>query len=245
MLRRGFVAMMGWGLLGCVSVGSGGGEAPAAQTTSIEGWDGEWSEFRLPGKRATRYSVERAEGPSVLRADADRSASMWRRRLQVGARELGTVSFSWMVPRVIEAADLTDGEFEDSPVRLVLAFDGDRSRLSTRDRAVFELMETLTGEVPPYATLMYVWDPRAEPELVIPGNRSSRIKKIVVDSGAQHLRQWRRHTRSIVEDFRRAFGEDPGPLVGVGLMTDSDNTQSRVRAYYGQVVLRRADGTTL
>ena len=38
-------------------------------------------------------------------------------------------------------------------------------------------------------------------------------------------------------DFRRAFGEEPGRLVAVALMTDTDNTQARAEAWYGPVEL--------
>jgi hypothetical protein len=38
-------------------------------------------------------------------------------------------------------------------------------------------------------------------------------------------------------DFIRAFGEEPGPLVAVALMTDTDNTGSTLRAWYGALRL--------
>jgi hypothetical protein len=43
--------------------------------------------------------------------------------------------------------------------------------------------------------------------------------------------------RPLAADFRRAFGEDPGPLLSVGVMTDSDNTRSQARSWYGEVTL--------
>ena len=46
---------------------------------------------------------------------------------------------------------------EDSPVRLMFAFDGDKSRLPLVDRAVFYLAEKLSGRELPYALLQYVW----------------------------------------------------------------------------------------
>jgi len=40
-------------------------------------------------------------------------------------------------------------------------------------------------------------------------------------------------------DFEKAFGEAPGALLAIGLMTDSDNTQSTTRAWYGDIRLTR------
>ncbi len=61
---------------------------------------------------------------------------------------------------------------------------------------------------------------------------------IVVESGPARLRQWIGYERDIVADYRRAFGEDPPPISGVALMTDSDNTGESVVAYYGDIALR-------
>jgi hypothetical protein len=47
--------------------------------------------------------------------------------------------------------------------------------------------------------------------------------------------QWRRYERDVRADYEKAFGEAPGPLVGVAIMTDSDNTRSNVRAWYGDI----------
>ena len=39
------------------------------------------------------------------------------------------------------------------------------------------------------------------------------------------------------EDFRDAFGEEPGPLIGIALMTDADNTGEQINAWYGALSL--------
>jgi hypothetical protein len=36
-------------------------------------------------------------------------------------------------------------------------------------------------------------------------------------------------------DFQRAFGESPGQLVGIALLTDTDNTGAKAEACYGDV----------
>jgi len=41
-------------------------------------------------------------------------------------------------------------------------------------------------------------------------------------------------------DFEQAFGEAPGELQALAIMTDSDNTQSRARAWYGEIRLEPA-----
>lgn len=213
-------------------------DRPSATTTASV-----WQPHTFPSKRPTRYAATTEQGRAVVQADAESSVSLYRRRLRVEPADLGTLSFSWMVPTLIANADLSRAESEDAPARLVLAFEGDRSRLSAKNQMMFELMEAVTGEAPPYATLMYVWDTRAAVDSSITAARTDRIRKIVVDSGETMTSTWRFHERRIADDFRRAFGEEPGALVSIALMTDSDNTRSTVRAYYGEVKLFAPNGT--
>jgi hypothetical protein len=218
-------------LAGCSSVppAERGQPTPAADA---------WQAVNLPGKTPTQYGWTYKEGRVAIGARADNSASMWRRKLAMPPERLGEVEFSWWVTAVIEGASVADADREDAPARVLFAFDGDNSKLSLRNRMMFDLAQALTGEAPPYATLMYVWDATAPVGTVIPNPRTDRVRKIVVDSGPEHLRQWRDHRRDLAADFRLAFGEEPGPLRAIAVMTDSDNTHSTASAWYGPVVLR-------
>lgn len=198
-------------------------------------WTDGWQPFVLPGKSATVYTTVNDDGRWVLHAQSDHSASMYRRTLRIEPEQLGQVSFSWKVRSLLPDADVRESETGDAVVRVMLAFDGDTSRLSARTRLMFDLMQSLTGEAPPFATLMYVWDSRAEVDTVVLNKRSDRVRKIVLESGPAYLGQWRTYQRDVRADYRRAFGEDPGALIGVAVMTDSDNTQSRAEAWYGEI----------
>jgi hypothetical protein len=196
-----------------------------------------WQAVSFPGKTPTQYAWAYKDGRMAIGARADSSASMWRRKVLVQPERLGEVNFSWWVTAMIDGASVADADREDASARVLFAFDGDSGRLSARNRMMFELAEAVTGEAPPYATLMYVWDATAPVGSVIPNPRTDRVRKIVVDSGRQHLGQWRDHRRDLAADFRRVFGEEPGPLLAIAVMTDTDNTRSVASAWYGPVVL--------
>jgi len=204
---------------------------PSSQGTPV------WHDVPLPGKRATSYVPGRKDGLAVVHARADGSASMWRCHARVPAAALGLLRFSWRVDALNAQASVADIEREDAVARVVLAFDGDRARLSARTRAMFDLAKSLTGEAPPFATLMYVWETAEPVGTVVVNPRTDRIRKIVVDSGPLHLGRWREHRRDIASDYLQAYGEPPGALIGVALMTDSDNTRARAEAWYGPVIL--------
>ena len=54
--------------------------------------------------------------------------------------------------------------------------------------------------------------------------------------------RWRDHRRDLAADFRRAFGEAPGPLTSMAVMTDSDNNRASARTWYGPVLLEPSAG---
>lgn len=213
------------------------GQSPWARASSHVTELPDWKHFKLPGKQYNKFSPIRVDGRDAMAVLAASSASMLRQKVRLEPSELGSVRFSWKVPRLIEGADMAVRESDDSPVRIVLAFEGDRSAFSARNAMLSELSLTLTGEEMPYATLMYVWCNQREPGTIIVNPRTDRIRKLVVQSGPMHLNQWLDYKRNIHEDFKRAFGEPPGALVGIGIMTDSDNTGTDASAFYGPVRL--------
>lgn len=196
-----------------------------------------WEHQLLPGKKVTVYRPARRDGRDAIEVRADASASALRTRVRVEPADLGRLRFSWWVPQLPQESDIGAREHDDAVVRVVLAFEGDRSRFSPRDAMLAELVRAVTGEEMPYATLMYVWCNQRAPGTVVANPRTGRIRQLVVESGEAGLRRWRDYERDVRADFERAFGEPPGPLVGIAIMSDSDNTRGRVQAWYGPVQL--------
>lgn len=233
-------------LAGCATpAGDSGGAALAtsgwARASTSGVGDAAWSHQTFPGKRVSRYAPQRKDGREALMVHAASSASMVRRKVRIEADRLGRLQFSWLVPAIIDTADLARRESDDSPVRLILAFEGDRASFTPKDALLSDLAETLTGEPLPYATLMYVWSNRSEAESVIINPRTSRIRKLVLETGSGKLSRWLNYERDVRADFVKAFGEPPGALLSIGVMTDTDNTRSEASAWYGPVRLLPAD----
>lgn len=232
-----------WGLLGalalggCANISSLRATAPEASPWAVQSGDRGWEHYRLPGKSPTQYVHVHKDGRDALAGTAVTSASMMRQKLSVPPGDLGPLAFSWLVPELIAQADMALRETDDSPVRIVLVFEGDRSKFSPKNAMLSELARTLTGEELPYATLMYVWCNTRPAGSVIVNPRTDRVRKLVVESGAGKLKRWVDYERNIRTDYLAVFGEEPGALVGIGLMTDSDNTRSTARAWYGPVTL--------
>ena len=189
------------------------GDLPAG--TSMLAWVAgeQWSRHAFPHKKQTDFQAVQQDGRHAVQAVADASASMLRQKIRIEPADLAQLRFSWKVPQLIASADMAVREGEDSPVRIVLAFEGDSSKLSLKNQMFSELAHSLTGEPLPYATLMYVWCNKRAAGTLITNPRSDRVRKIVVEQGITHLNQWLDYERDIKADFERAFGEAPGALI--------------------------------
>jgi len=192
-----------------------------------------WRHQRIGQRKPTEYRPVQHAGRPALQALSQGGDSLMRHALDSQGPDLGLLDFSWYLDQHNPLADIGDAHADDAPLRLILQFDGDRSRFTARDQRISDLLQTLTGEPMPYATLMYVWDPKRPVGTVIPHPRSSRVRKLVVVSGTEALGRWMDLRRDLRADYLQAFGEPPARLTGIALMTDSNNTGVRSQAWYG------------
>jgi hypothetical protein len=210
---------------------------PRFSTASLQnrlpvGWQ-PWTINR--NKTPTRYTLAEVDDRVVVHAQADSSASGLYVPLR--DRDAGMLRWTWKTNGIIRNADNTQGQREDSPLRLFVAFDGDKSSLSLKDQLMYEMARLTTGREMPYATLMYIWGGKRPEGSVLPNPHTDRVRMIVVDSGAKHANEWRCHERDLRADYRKAFGTDPGRVIAVGIMTDTDNTRSKAESWYGDIAL--------
>lgn len=200
--------------------------------------DGPWADWPFhASKRRTEYRSVVLGGRRVVEARADSSVSGLRHPVDIDPVSRPILEWGWRIDGVLDQADIGDRRADDSPVRIVLAFDGDVSTLPLKEQMFFERVKLLGGQDLPYATLMYVWCTRRAPGEITQNPHTSRVRKIVVESGAGGVRQWRDYRRDIVADYERAFGAKPGRLIAVGVMSDSDNTRQQAVAWYGDIRL--------
>jgi hypothetical protein len=205
----------------------------ASLTAHYENW--EFQNF--PGKKHTQYQLAKVQQTSLVKATANQSASMLRKRLKLMPEKYKSVKMAWKVLEKAKNAKVTQGNLDDSSMRLVLAFDGDRTKWSAKDAVLSELSELMTGEPMPYATLMYVLCDDCQEGAVIMNQKTSRIRYLVVGKASGFEGKWQFLKRNIHEDYLKTFQEAPGELVSMGIMTDADNSKTKTSAWYGPVVL--------
>lgn len=194
----------------------------------------------LRSKTPTRYALVENHGHVVLRAEAKASASGLYREIHINPRRHPVLGWRWRVDAPVPGADPRQRAAEDAPARILVAFTGDRDKLDFTERTNMALAKALSGQQLPYATLMYIWSEHLPVGTVVANPHTARIQMIVAATGPARPGAWTALERNVVEDYRRAFGEEPGEIHAVGVMTDTDNTASEAIAYYGDIVFRAA-----
>jgi len=208
--------------------------------TARDGIPNGWNFYRIaPYKKNTVYRLENYQGKTVLSANSKTSASGLAVKLRPRQANNLWLQWEWKALSAIPEADNAERYHDDAPLRILVAFDGNKSKLPLREKMNFEMANLISGQEMPYATLMYIWSGKSPVNTIINNAHTSRIKMIVVDSGWDNLDTWHKHQRDLTADYNRAYGEAPGEVIGIALLTDTDNTKSEARAIYGDIELIR------
>ena len=209
------------------SVARPGGAYPAGWRTLG------FSKFR----KETRYGLVDDCGITVVEARAEGSSSALVVFVDIDPGKYPWLTWRWKVAQLVPGADNTRREAEDAPARVEISFDGDPKKLTIGDKLWATQVKTWTGIDLPYATLEYVWGAGAPKNTVIENTWTGRIRMLLVESGPERLGEWVTETRNVYEDYQRVFGEPPGRITVVGIITDTDATGAKVEAYYGDIAL--------
>ena len=202
-----------------------------------EGWE------PLIFKKIARHTVYRLvveQATVVLQARSLAAASGLRREIELDPQLYPLLHWRWKVTAAPRTSDVRHKESDDAPARLSVAFAYDETQVSWLERAEFELARSLYGQYPPLATVMYVWERDIPVDTLVTSPYTKRVKMFVLRNSTATHGRWYGEQRNVYEDYRRAFGGTPPRIVGVALMTDTDNTGETATAYYGDVLFLRA-----
>ncbi len=190
----------------------------------------------------TEYSLVEDDGIVVIKAISRGSSSGLTREVTIDPEQYPIVEWRWKIENVLQKGDVTTRAGDDYPARLYITFAYDESKIDFLDQAQYELARILHGEYPPTGAITYIWESRSPVGTIVPNPYTDRVKMIVIESGEAKAGQWVAESRNIYEDYQKAFGDEPPPISGVAVMTDTDNTQESAVAYYGDITFKKAAG---
>jgi hypothetical protein len=195
-----------------------------------------WEPYVLRAdKRATRYKVVTKDERVALHARAEKSATGANCDVKIDPNTTPWLSWSWRTDALVADATVADGDADDCAVRIVVGFDGDINELSYKDLTFYEQVKLFTGKDLPFASIMYVWDPKLARDAIVSNFRTDRIRYLVAESGTARLGQWTSYRRNVVDDYKRAFGSTPKGIFSIGVLSDTDDLGATAEAWYGSI----------
>jgi len=192
-----------------------------------------------PTKPHTRYSIDKEQGDGCLKAVAYKSASAIYKEMNVDLHSYPIMAWKWRVDGTLKNGNAHIKAGDDYPARIYAAFAFEPDKATTIERIRHKILQSIYGVDPPGNTITYIWAnilPKGE---AIENAFTSTVMMVAVQSGDALAGKWVREERNIYEDYKRLFKDEPPPLRGVIVMTDSDNTASSAVGWYDDIVLKK------
>ena len=197
-----------------------------------------WEPLTFPRvSRHTRYAVVLDGQRWVLRAESDAAASGLYHPLDLDPKVYRVLSWRWKVDHVLATSDPRRKQGDDYAARVYVAFRYDPATASVWERSRFGAYRLFYGRYPPGLALNYVWESRLPVGTVLANAYTARARMVVARSGPAEAGRWVTETRDVYEDFRRIVGGEPPRIVGIAVMTDTDDTGERAVAYYDALTI--------
>jgi len=181
--------------------------------SGLEGW--ETKIF----KGETDYRIVEDDGQKVLQAKSQAAASGLVFETEYDPTVYPVLSWRWKIDHILTRGDSRTRSGDDYAARIYVIFPH--------------------WFFPKTKTLNYIWANRLPKESIQPNAFTGNAMMIAVESGDEKAGQWISVRRNIIEDYRRAFGEDPPNVGAIAIMTDTDQTGESAIAWYSDIEARR------
>lgn len=197
-----------------------------------------WKQRRIAGR--TRFSITKDGADSVLRVEAAGGATGLFKEFRADPKPYPLIAWRWKIDRVIAAADERKKDKDDCAARVFVIFKDDLPGASRFSRLKQRLASTVSSVLPPGVAICYVWANRLNKDEVIDSPYTDWVRVVAVESGAALAGQWVAEERNLFDDFKKFFGKEPKQILGIAVMTDSDNTNQPAVAFYSDIRFKSA-----
>ncbi|UDL05069.1 DUF3047 domain-containing protein [Marinobacter sp. CA1] len=213
--------------------------AAPAEFSRLDTLAPEWMPLTFPNiERHSEYRLVRdSQGTQVVEARTDGGASGLIARLDLDPGEQLILRWRWKVSNVYQAGDARRKDGDDYPARLYVAFRFEDEHAGFFERLKRGTVKALFGEELPGNALNYIWANRLPQGRMVANPYTDQTMMVAVTSGRERVGQWVTVERDLVADYRQAFSKAPPRIVGIGIMSDADNTGDSATAWYGDIEL--------
>lgn len=188
--------------------------------------------------RHTIYTIVHDDGVAAFKAEADCSASARYLPLRhVDLTQTPRLSWRWKLASPLRPTDERAKSGDDFAARVYVMFQFDPQHASVWERLRHRVGTAWYGDIVPGNVLSYVWSSREAKGAHWQSPYGADSQLIVLGSGA--LPEWTEETVDVVADYTSVFGRVPPPVLGIAVMTDTDNSCQRATAWYADFRLSR------
>ena len=168
------------------------------------------------GEGSDVYRV-RSDHELYLEANAKESAVTIAKKFEYDLTEYPYLSWQWRVTELPKGGDERYKKTGDSAAAIYVIFEG-RFRPKS---------------------IKYVWSSSLPRGTTTESPYNSKTKIVVMQNQSSPIDEWVSERVNVYGDYQRLFGEETESVQAIGLMSDSDNTQSTAVAHYKAIMISR------
>lgn len=233
-----------WLLVAVVCTGMGAYLAPPdiirvgafSEASPSKHYPSEWEFIELAnGHKQTEYNLVESERGVVMRAHSKGGLSTLLNAQRIDLQTHPILEWSWKVDEHAETANVQKRNRSDFTAAVTVDFEHELSVLHRLEHFLFRI----TGyHVSTNRALMYLWANQADRGSVMKHVQVDWHTMVIVRNGSSDIGRWVSERRNVLDDYRTIFGEEPPPVKGVSLVTETNDTGERATAYYGDLSFR-------
>ncbi len=212
-------------------------EIPSFSSSDKNAISSNWKPYGFDGIEKTQYSLINDNKKLVIKANSKNAASGLIYNIRFNPLDYPYIIWSWKLIDKLKESDGRKKSTDDYSLRVYINFDADIEALSYAEQFRLKLYRKLRGESAPLASLNYIWEKDLPKESILPSPYTDRVQMLVLQNKHSKSGVWYTEKRNIVEDYMKAFGQPPGDVISIAIMSDSDNTEGHTQAYYGDFIL--------
>jgi hypothetical protein len=168
------------------------------------------------GEGSEVYRV-RSDHEPYLEANAEQSAVTIAKKFEYDLTEYPYLSWQWRVIELPKGGDERHKKTGDSAAAIYVIFEG-RFRPKS---------------------IKYVWSASLPKGTITESPYNSKTKVVVMQNQSSPIDEWVSERVNVYADYQRLFGGETESVQAIGLMSDSDNTQSTAVAHYKAIMISK------
>lgn len=196
--------------------------------------------FGYPKGARAEWVVE--EGIHAIRLHSKAALTFLEKTVNIDIREFPMVTWRWKVENILKGIDERTRVGDDHPIRIFFVFEADSSKQSFWFRLKrFIYLDRIHGHPMGGRFTEYLWSSHLVPGDIINDPGKPWQKLMVVEGGSRNIGKWLTYKRDLYEDFKKLYGEEPRPLIFIGILNDMDQTGQEAVSYIADLMFHRKE----